>query len=130
MKYIAFYWIPVVIYCLLIFFQSSYPSLEQTPDIPYIDKLLHAGGYALLGFLFYRALRTTRIRNRHLLLVLLSALLSALYGSSDEVHQHFVIARNADIMDAAADALGSVAGAWGAHLFFGRVAQLREESMH
>ena len=50
-----FYWLPVIFYCLLIFVQSSYPVTESLPLFPHADKLAHAGAYALLGFLFYRA---------------------------------------------------------------------------
>jgi VanZ family protein len=42
--------------------------------------------------------------------MLYSFLLTATYGISDEVHQSFVIARTADIMDALADALGGGCG--------------------
>jgi VanZ family protein len=120
LKYFCYYWAPVIVYCLLIFYQSAYPSFEHTPDLPYIDKVLHCCGYALLGFLCYRALRKSRLCNRTLLLIFLSALISTLYGVSDEIHQHFVIARHADLMDVAADSVGSLFGAWGAYVFFNR----------
>jgi VanZ family protein len=113
-----YYWAPVIIYCLLIFLQSSYPSLEKIPDLPNMDKMLHGGAYALLGFLFYRALRTGRFGSRVFLLIFLSSALATLYGVSDEIHQHFVPSRDADIMDVAADLAGSVAGAWGAHVIY------------
>ena len=87
-----------------------------------MDKMLHGGAYALLGFLFYRALRTVHIGNRTVLLIFLSSALSTLYGVSDEIHQHFVIFRNADAMDVAADLVGSIIGAWVAHVFFAKLA--------
>lgn len=121
-KHISYYWAPPILYCLLIFFQSSYPSLEQTPDFPHMDKLLHGGAYALLGFLFYRALRAGRLAGRIFVLFFLSSVLATLYGVSDEIHQHFVLSRNADILDVAADAVGSVIGAWSAHAFFAETA--------
>ena len=117
-KRFFYYWAPIVVYCLLIFLQSSYPSLEQTPDLPFMDKILHGGGYALLGFLFYRALRTLRIGGRTFLLVFISSILSTLYGLSDEIHQHFVIYRDADLMDVVADMLGSVIGSVGAWVYY------------
>ena len=124
-------WAPIVIYCLLIYFQSSLPSFRQTPDLPYMDKLLHCGGYALLGFLLYRALRTLQIGSRTWMLILFSFLLSTLYGVSDEIHQHFVVYRDADVMDVAADMAGSLLGVWGAHALFKKTALQkikREES--
>ena len=106
------YWFPVFIYCLLIFMQSSYPSPESVPDWPYIDKLLHIAVYALLGALFLRAFKTLRIQHNLKLVMILSILLSSLYGISDEIHQHFVPFRNADLMDVFADVLGSIIGVY------------------
>jgi VanZ family protein len=34
-----------------------------------------------------------------------------LYGASDELHQNFVARRNCDVLDLAADSIGSLAGA-------------------
>ncbi len=112
-----YYWFPVFIYSLLIFIQSSYPTPEQVPDWSYLDKLLHVVCYALLGVLFLRAFRTTRIKQNVKLLIMLSILCSSLYGISDELHQHFVPYRYADVMDALADILGSVCGVYIYKLF-------------
>lgn len=112
LKKILFYWLPALICCLLIFIQSSYPSPESFPGLPFIDKFLHFAVYALLGALLYRAFRTLRIRNNLKLVMLFSILLSSLYGISDEIHQHFVPFRNADFMDALADMIGSVCGVY------------------
>ncbi len=110
------YWFPVFIYCLMIFMQSSYPSPESVPDWPYIDKLLHIAVYALLGALFLRAFKTLQIQHNLKLVMILSILLSSLFGISDEIHQHFVPFRYADFMDALADMIGSVGGVYGYHL--------------
>ncbi len=112
LKKFLFYWFPILIYCLLIFIQSSYPSPEQVPDWPYIDKILHLAAYAILGALFLRALKTLPIKNNLKLVMILSILLSSLYGISDEIHQYFVPYRNADLLDALADMLGSVCGVY------------------
>jgi len=106
------YWFPILLYCLLIFIQSSRPSPDITPHWPYIDKVLHFTAYALLGALFLRAFKTTRIKNNLILVFILSALLSSLYGISDEIHQSFVPFRTADAMDALADILGSITGVY------------------
>jgi VanZ family protein len=109
-KNFLFYWFPVIIYCLIIFIQSSYPSPETTPDLPYFDKLLHFSAYGVLGALFLRAFKTTQFKNNINLVIILSILASSFYGISDEVHQYFVPCRNADIMDAFADTAGSICG--------------------
>ena len=103
------YWFPIIVYCLLIYYQSSIPAPENMPDIPYLDKMLHLGVYALLGALFLRALRTLKMKNT-LALMILSMALASLYGMSDELHQYFVPARNAELMDILADMLGSILG--------------------
>ena len=109
---ILLYWFPVFLYCLLIFIQSSYPPPESVPDWLYLDKLLHITAYALMGALFFRAFRTLRIKNQLKLVMILSILLSSLYGISDELHQYFVPFRNADLMDILADMVGSVIGVY------------------
>ncbi len=109
---ITIYWFPILVYCLLIYIQSSLPPSQRLPDWPFIDKLLHFACYALLGALFLRAFNTTPIKHNLKLVVILSVLLSSLYGISDEIHQHFVPFRTADVMDALSDILGSIAGVY------------------
>jgi len=96
----------------LIYIQSSYPSPKGIPGIPYFDKALHFAAYALLSALFFRALKTGPIKNNVKLVMILSIVLSSLYGISDEIHQHYVPYRNADVMDVLADILGSFIGAY------------------
>lgn len=108
------YWFPILVYCLFIFIQSSHPSPDIGPDWPFKDKVLHFIAYALLGALFLRAFKTTRIKHHLKLIIMLSILLSSLYGISDEIHQYFVPGRSADVMDVAADFVGA---AWGVLLY-------------
>jgi VanZ family protein len=119
-KTFALNWLPLLLYCLLIFIQSSYPATQSLSSIPHMDKLAHAGAYALLGFLMFRVFQTTRIRKSAVLLVTLSALVSSLYGVSDEIHQYFVPSRTADIVDVAADSMGSLVGAIAAQIILNR----------
>ncbi len=105
-----YYWFPIIIYCALIYFQSSRPAPETIPAIPYIDKLLHVGAYALLGALFLRAFRTLKIKPNPTRMMILSMLLSTLYGISDEIHQYFVPFRNAELPDIFANMVGSALG--------------------
>lgn len=115
-KNLFFYWFPIFIYCLLIYIQSSYPSPESVPDMPYIDKLLHLGAYAFLGALFFRAFRTLSIKSNLKLVALLSIISATLYGISDEIHQYYVPDRYADFMDVLADMAGSICGVYIYHL--------------
>lgn len=110
-KIFVAYWLPVILYCLLIFIQSAFPSPDVLPRLPYLDKLLHAAGYAVLGAMFYRALRQTKgLTHRPGWLLLISAAAATAYGASDEWHQSFVAARCADVLDLWADGVGSTAG--------------------
>jgi VanZ family protein len=112
------YWLPLIVYCLAIFIQSSFPSPVKEPDVPFFDKYLHMLGYALLGVLFCRAYGSLRLVGKFWLVALLSVLSAGLYGISDEIHQYFVPSRSADVMDVAADFVGA---AWGVflYMFFG-----------
>jgi VanZ family protein len=93
---------------------SSQPAPESVPKIAHLDKLLHAGAYALLSMLFFRAYRTTRYRDRTNYIVIFSILSAGLYGISDELHQYFVPYRSAEVQDALADIIGSAVGAFAA----------------
>jgi hypothetical protein len=53
-KCFLIYWLPVVLYCTVIFIQSAYPSMIQIRNVPFGDKYLHFIGYAILGMLFFQ----------------------------------------------------------------------------
>jgi VanZ family protein len=106
------YWFPVLLYCTVIFVQSSFPSPEQTPNILHFDKILHFFAYALLGMFFLRALRNTTMGYREGLVYVLAVLLTGIYGATDELHQYFVPMRSADWWDLFADFLGGCFGAY------------------
>jgi VanZ family protein len=103
------YWMPVAAVAAGIFIQSSLPPAAVLPELPGFDKLLHALAYAVLAMLIFRALDTTVWSNRPSLLFWVSLAATVAYGISDELHQAFVPARSAEIMDAAADAAGALA---------------------
>jgi len=108
-KLFIYYRLPIIIYCILIFFMSSRPAPETIPALPHMDKLLHLIAYTVCGALFLRAFSTFPIKN-NFKLVIISILASGLYGLSDEVHQYFVSSRSADIMDFFVDVIGSICG--------------------
>jgi VanZ family protein len=74
-----------------------------------MDKLLHAGAYAVLAALVLGALASRR--RRALAAIVLAAGLATAYGATDEWHQSRVPSRQADLNDLAADAAGAIAGA-------------------
>jgi VanZ family protein len=95
---------------LFIFIQSSFPSPISGPDIPFFDKYLHVIAYAILGVLFMRAYRTVWLGNNNTKVILFSILSTGLYGISDEIHQHFVPGRDADVIDAVINFIGAAGG--------------------
>ena len=110
-------WLPLIIYCLAIYIQSDYPSPAKIPTFTFSDKILHFGAYGLLGILFFRAYETLPLKANKTLLILLSIGSATLYGVSDELHQYFVPFREASIMDAVANTMGSICGVCFYHLW-------------
>ena len=110
LKRFVLYWLPLILYCLLIYIQSANPSPEQIPSFPFVDKVLHFLAYGIMGILFYRAYQTLRIKNNIQMLMLLSVVSASLYGISDEIHQSFVPFREAEVADVIADMLGAASG--------------------
>jgi VanZ family protein len=120
--YILRFWLPVIVWCTIIFVQSASAVPDVVPKLPHIDKVLHLGVFGLLGILLCRAFSTVPgLRRRTWLLVTLSTLLTALYGVSDEWHQSFVAARTADAADVVADTLGGFLGSLAYASWIGRV---------
>ncbi len=101
-------WVPVVLYCLLIFGLSSVPDVPSLPG-GLSDKTGHVLLYAGLGFLVARALGGGR-RHLSLWLGVVTVLAVTAYGLSDETHQLFVPNRHFDLKDLAADLVGASAG--------------------
>ena len=114
-KIIIYYWLPLIFYCLFIFIQSAFPSPVSGFGfrIPHLDKILHFSGYALLGALFFRAVRNSWCQADSRIIIFISITFSTLYGLTDEFHQSFVVYRTSDIMDFWADMCGSVFGVSG-----------------
>lgn len=95
-------WAPVLAWAALIFALSSVPGLTSglgTWDVV-LRKAAHVTEFAVLGALLARALRRG----------VPAALLGMAYAASDELHQHFVPDRSADVLDVAIDAVGVIAG--------------------
>ncbi len=87
---ITYYWLPVILYCALIFIQSSYKTQATLPQIPHIDKLIHMAIYAILSALFLRAFNRSKLNTTPNLVIWISIICSSLYGISDEIHQYFI----------------------------------------
>jgi VanZ family protein len=103
-------WLPPVLLMGLIFFFSAQPSLDS--GLGWIDsvgrKLVHFAEYALLCFLWWRALRPG-MPARHAALT--AFLISSAYAASDELHQSFVDGRHGTPVDWAIDSAGAAVAA-------------------
>ena len=110
LKRFTLYWLPLIIYCIAIYIQSDFPSIEHVPSFEFSDKFLHFFAYAIMGVLFYRAYQTLRIKGDPRMLILLSVVSASLYGISDEIHQYYVPFRDASIYDGIANFLGALCG--------------------
>ena len=76
--------------------------------------MVHVIAYAILGFLMGTSLRKSGIRNY----ALIGMVLALSIGLADEIHQAFVLVRNASVTDLLADGLGSFVGAYSIKLHF------------
>src|SRR3954447_9816536 len=104
-------WLPPFALMALIFVLSSQPDLNSglgTADLVG-RKIVHFLEYALLAFLWWRALRT-RVRSGRAALAAL--LLASIYAATDEWHQSYVHGRHATPVDWAIDTAGAGLAAW------------------
>lgn len=107
------YWILSILLMGLIFLFSSFPPPMELPSFPFADKLIHLLAYGLLASLIYFAREKSQSIFHS---IFIPFLIVFLYGVSDEIHQHFVPGREADVFDALADALGAFAFPLGIHV--------------
>jgi VanZ family protein len=100
-------WLPPLVLMGLIYFLSAQPDLNSGLGV--IDligrKFIHAGEYALLCYLWWRALREVLPSHRAPLAALA---ITVAYSCTDEFHQTFVHGRHGTPVDVLIDAVGSV----------------------
>jgi VanZ family protein len=92
---------------MLIVYLSSRPG-PSLPPLPHpVDWIVHCGAFFGFGYLLCLAIGSPRY-------FWIAALLTSLYGASDEIHQHFTPGRSSTVGDWLADTTGGVAAsvAW------------------
>jgi VanZ family protein len=103
-------WLPPLLVMGAIFFFSDQPSLDS--GLGLIDtvgrKLIHFAEYALLCFLWWRALVTVTTPGRA---ALFAFLLASGYAATDEYHQSFIEGRHGSPIDWGIDSAGAAAAA-------------------
>jgi len=111
MRRFSIAWLPLLVWMALIFTLSSIPDLSSGLQ-PMWDLVLrksaHAGEYAILGWLAYRALVSSGVSRTRALW--LAVLIGAAYAASDEFHQTFVPGRHGAVIDATLDSFGVLFG--------------------
>ncbi len=102
-------WLVVVLYMAGIFAASSFSQVRVPGRVS--DKALHGLAYAGLSALIVWALARGDWRAVRFRTVVAAVVACAAYGVSDEIHQLFVPARQADLKDLAADVTGAALAA-------------------
>ena len=102
---LVWYWLPPLAWMGIIFYLSAQPKLPALPE-PMLDLVLKKGThftvYAVLAFLWWRALSRGRMADRAALG--LAFAIAVLYAMSDEFHQRFVPGRCPGLSDVLIDA--------------------------
>lgn len=100
-----------VVWMALIFYLSSQPHVSVPDLFDSQDKAGHFIAYGVLGFFVSGSFWHRPLRGRD---VIVAAVLTLLYGASDEFHQSFVPGRDVSGLDLLADGIG---GAIAAYMF-------------
>jgi len=110
MKGILSLWLPPLAWAGVIFGLSSWSGPEEPPRFwfPGLDKMVHAALFAVLAALLFRALAG----GGKMRAALLAAVITALYGATDEWHQSFNASRSVEVLDFIADSIGGLIGAF------------------
>ena len=104
------YFILLLFWVGLTFLLTSIPHLEVPEGIPFWDKGAHFAFYGVTGFLC--ALWRRESGHPAKRAVLYAVLFVLAVGAVDEIHQHWIPGRSADLLDWVADTLGGGIGAW------------------
>ncbi|MFA5117901.1 MAG: VanZ family protein [Candidatus Omnitrophota bacterium] len=100
------YWIPVIIYAIIIFQVSATPGEEILTLFPKQDIVAHVLEYFIFALLINRALKAYFPGISFGARFLAVSLIGIVYGASDEFHQMFVPNRYCSSADLWCDSLG------------------------
>jgi VanZ family protein len=103
-------WLPPLVLMGVIYALSAQPSLDSGLGVADTigRKIIHFGEYALLCFLWWRALVNVTSARRA---ALIAFLLASAYALTDEYHQTFVDGRHGTPVDWVIDSAGAAAAA-------------------
>lgn len=103
------YWLPPLLWMLLIFYLSSRPRFSITREFMFdfvIFKGLHIAEYALLYFLLFRAYFKSTHESQRLQGFFFAFVVASLYAITDEMHQTLVPTREGRVRDIFIDLVG------------------------
>ena len=110
-RFVIKYWLPPILWGLVIF---SFSSLQvgKSSEIYWKDfvvkKTAHLVEYAIFTILLYRAMVGSNVDKKKAIII--SIIIAALYGLTDEFHQSFTPGREPRIRDVIIDTIGSAVG--------------------
>lgn len=107
LRYVA----AAVAYCGFIYYLSSRSSFPFEAPFPLFDKIVHVCLFGGLSATVALGLHRARREYSAVVLVIVPAAFSTLYGLTDEAHQLFVASRTFAVGDLIADAFGSTVAA-------------------
>jgi VanZ family protein len=100
------YWLPVIIYAILIFYISSIPGTEIPKFFKGQEAIFHILEYAFFALLINRALKEYFPTKTRIMRLSVVFGLAIIYAISDEVHQSFIPYRLVSIGDITFDGIG------------------------
>lgn len=114
MRKFTVYWLPVLVWMIVIFAFSSRSDLPKMPEPllqTVIAKAAHISEYAILAILLFRAFgqaeKGKAIFSARFQIALLATIA---YGASDEFHQSFTPGRTPSPIDVMIDSFGALLG--------------------
>ncbi|MCK9555740.1 VanZ family protein [bacterium] len=110
MKKFLFFWVPVLVWAVIILLISSIPS-SRLPEIKlfFLDKIVHFSEYFVFSALMARAFSgASKLNYKRYFVISLS--FAAVFALLDEIHQIFLPTRSFDLLDLFFDLLGAFAG--------------------
>jgi len=122
LRKLFYYWLPLFFWMGMIFFGSSQTKASISPSVQVnfvFFKSLHLLEYAILYFLWFRALYSFHPHKKKLKLCLsIAFLITIFYSSTDEFHQLYIPTRNGSLRDIFIDSLGMLIMYFGIQRFF------------
>lgn len=117
MRRVLLYYLPPAAYMAVILVLSLRPVPIEPSLFRHADKLNHFAAYAVMSALWMRAFAADKTTGRA---IVVSILISFVFGAFVEALQSYAPPRDASLLDAAANGFGAVIGAYAFKIFKSR----------